>query len=71
MKNNFSSHTLNDSTESEEETLERKEQSGQNAKQGAVNEESPILKTSVKEFTKIDGNTTSYSINGIEANARI
>ena len=29
------------------------------------------LKTSVKEFTRIDGNTTSYSINGIKANARI
>ena len=25
----------------------------------------------MKEFTKIDGNTTSYSMNGIEANARI
>ena len=25
----------------------------------------------VKEFTKIDGNTTSYSMNGIKANARI
>ena len=35
-----------------------------------MNEESPVLKTSVKEFTKIDGNTTSYSMNGIKANAR-
>ena len=35
------------------------------------NEESPVLKTCVKEFTKIDGNTTSYSKNGIKANARI
>ena len=60
-----------DSNESEEQTLERKERSRQNAKQGAVNEESRVLKTSVKEFTKIDGNTTSYSINGIKANARI
>ena len=57
--------------ESEEQTLERKEQSGQNAKQWAMNEEPPALKTSVKEFTKIDGNTTSYSMNGIKANARI
>ena len=57
--------------ESEEQTLERKEQSRQNAKQWAANEESPALKTSVKEFTKIDGNTTSYSINGVKANARI
>ena len=56
---------------SEEQTPERKEQSRQNAKQWAANEESPALKTSVKEFTKIDGNTTSYSINGYKANARI
>ena len=57
--------------ESEEQTLERKERSRQNVEQWAVHEESPILKTSVKEFTKIDGNTTSYSMNGIKANARI
>ena len=36
-----------------------------------MNEESPIWKISVKELTKIDGNTTSYSMNGIKANARI
>ena len=60
-----------DGKESEEQTLERKEQSRQNAKQWAANEESPALKTSVKESTKIDGNTTSYSMNGIKANARI
>ena len=29
------------------------------------------MKPSIKEFTKIDGNTTSYSINGIEASARL
>ena len=60
-----------DGKESEEQTLQRKEQSRQNAKQWAANEESPALKTSVKEFTKIDGNTTSYSMNAIKANARI
>ena len=60
-----------DINESEEQTLERKERPRQNAKQWAVNEESPVLKTSVREFTKIDGNTTSHSMNGIEANARI
>ena len=54
-----------DGKESEEQTLERKEQSPQNAKQWAANEQSPALKTSVKEFTKIDGNTRSYSMNGI------
>ena len=37
----------------------------------AANDGSPALKTSVKEFTKIDGNTTSYSMNGIKADARI
>ena len=66
----FFTQTDNDN-EPEEQTLERKEQSRQNAKQWAANEESPALKTSVKEFTKIDGNTTSYSINGNKANARI
>ena len=60
-----------DSNDSEEQTLERKERSRQNAKQLAANDKSPVLKTSVKEFTKIDGNTTSYSINAIEANATI
>ena len=60
-----------DSNEYEEQTLERKEQSKRNARQWAANEESPALKTSVKEFTKIDRNTTSYSMNGIKANARI
>ena len=64
---NFFTHA-DDGKESEEQTLERKEQSRQNAKRWAANEESPALKTSVKEFTKIDGNTTSYSMNG---NARI
>ena len=60
-----------DSNESEEQTLEQKEQSKRNAKQWAANEESPALKTSVKELTNIDGNNTSYSMNGIKANARI
>ena len=60
-----------DSIDSEKLTLERKEQSKRNARQWAANEESPALKTSVKEFTKIDGNTTSFSMNGIKANARI
>ena len=29
------------------------------------------MKPSIKKFTKIDGNTTSYSVHGIKANARI
>ena len=60
-----------DGKESEEQTLERKKQSRQNAKQWAAKGESPALKTSLKDFTKIDWNTTPYSMNGIEANARI
>ena len=67
---NFFTHA-DDGKESREQTLERKEQSQQNTKQWAANEESPALKTRVKEFTKIDGNNTSYSMNGIKANARI
>ena len=35
------------SNESAEQTLQRKEQSKQNARQWAANEESPVLKTSV------------------------
>ena len=66
----FFTHT-DDGEESEEQTVERKEQSQQNAMQWAANGESLALKTSVKEFTNIDGNTTSYSMNGIKANARI
>ena len=57
--------------QSEEQTLEREEQSKQNAKQWVENEEPSSLKTSSKEFTKFDGNTTSYSTNGIKANAQI
>ena len=60
-----------DSNESEEQILQRKEPSKRNAKQWAASGESPALETSVKEFTKIDGSTTSYSINGSEANAKI
>ena len=60
-----------DDKESEEQTLERKEQSRQDAKHWAANEGLLDLKSSVKEFTMIDGNTTSYSLNGIKATARI
>ena len=66
----FFTHADN-SDESEKHILPRKEHSRQNAKQWAANGESTVLKTSVKEFTKIDGNTTSYSMNGIKANARV
>ena len=29
------------------------------------------MKISVKEFTKIDGNTTSYTMNGIQTSAKV
>ena len=32
-----------------------------------VNEETNKLRTSVKQFTRIDGNTVSYSMNGNKA----
>ena len=57
--------------ETEEQILQRKEQSPKKAAEWVVNQEPPSMKPSIKEFTKIDGNTTSYSINGIKATARI
>ena len=57
--------------ESEEQTIERKEQSRQNAKQWVADEEPSSSKTSVKEVTKFDRNTTSYSMNSIRGIARI
>ena len=55
--------------DSEEQTLPRKEQPKQNAGKWAINEQLPIMKATVKQLTKIDGNTTLYSMNGIKANA--
>ena len=52
----FFTQTDNDN-ESEEQTFDRKEQSKQNAKKWAINEQSPIMNTTVKQLTKIDGNT--------------
>ena len=57
--------------ETEEQLLQRKEQSQQKAAEWVVNQEPSSMKPSIKEFTKIDRNTTSYSINGIKASARI
>ena len=57
--------------ETEEQILQRKEQSKKKAAAWVINQELSSMKPSIKEFTKIDGNTTSYSINGIKANARI
>ena len=49
----------------------KKEQSREKAAELVVNQEPSSLKPSIKEFTKIDGNITSYSLHGIKANARI
>ena len=61
----------NNNDESEEQTFEGKEQLRKTAKQWTAHEESSTLKSSEKELTKIDGNTTSYSMKGTKANARI
>ena len=57
--------------ETEEQILQRKEQSQKKAAEWVVNQEPSSTKPRIKEFTKFDGNTTSYSINGIKANARM
>ena len=57
--------------ESVEQTHQRKEQSWQGAKEWVANEQPSTLNTSVKEFTEIDGNTTSYSMKGTKANGRL
>ena len=57
--------------QTEEEILQREEQSQKKAAERVVNQEPSSMKPSIKEFTKIDGNTASYSIHGIKANARI
>ena len=57
--------------ETEEQILQRKEQSQKKAVERVVNQEPSSMKPSIKEFTKIDGNPTSYSIIKIKASARI
>ena len=60
-----------DQDETEEQILQRKEQSCEKTAVWVVNQEPSSMKPSIKESTKIDGNTTSYSLHGIKANARI
>ena len=57
--------------ETEQQTLESKEQSRKKETEWVAHEEPFSMKPSIKEFTKIAGNTKAYSIHGIEANARI
>ena len=66
----FFTHT-DDQDETEKQILQRKEQSREKAVEWVVNQEPSSMKPSIKEFTKIDGNTTAYSLHGIKANARI
>ena len=57
--------------ETQEQILQRKGQSREKAAEWVVNQEPPSMKPSINEFTKIDGNTTSYSLHGIKANLKI
>ena len=66
----FFTHTDNQG-ETEEQILQTKEQSREKAVEWVVNQEPSLMKPSIKAFTKIDGNTTAYSLHGIKANARI
>ena len=61
----FFTHRDNES-ESEEQTLQRKEQIRHIAIEGGADNVSIKSTTSVKEFTKIDGVATSYSMNRIK-----
>ena len=57
--------------ETDEIILQRKKQSREKAAECVVSQGPSSMKPSTKEFTKVDENTTSCSINGIKANARI
>ena len=57
--------------ETEEQILQRKEQSQKKPAEWVVNQEQSSMKPSIKKFTEIGGNTTSYFINGIKSTARI
>ena len=67
----FSTQTENQSESEVEQTLQRKEQSLQNAIETVADKEPSKSGTSVKQFTKINRNATSYSMIGVKANARI
>ena len=63
-------HTNRCGDETEEQILQRKEQCREKGTEWVANQELSSMKPGIKEFTKIAGNTTSYSINGIEAKSR-
>ena len=66
-----SSHKQMLKMKQKKQILQRKEQSWKKATEWVVNQEPSSLKPNIKEFTKIEGYTTSYSINVIRAKARI
>ena len=66
----FSFTQTDGQNETEEHILQRKQQSQRKAAEWALHQEQSSLEPSIKEFTKVDGNTTSYSINGIKASAQ-
>ena len=67
----FFSTQKNGQDETEEPILELKDQPQKKIADWVVHQEPSSMKPSIKEFTKVDRNITSYSIHGIKANARI
>ena len=53
------------------ETFEQKDQSRKKANEWVTNEQPSSRKPIIKEFAQVNGNTTSYSMNGIKAKAQI
>ena len=60
-----------DQAETEEQIVQQKQQLREKAIEWVVNQEPSSMKPSIKEFTKIDGNTTSNSLHAVKENARI
>ena len=58
-----------DKDEIKEQALERKEQTRKKATEWVANEEPYSMNPSFEEITRIDGNKTLFSMNGIQANA--
>ena len=60
-----------DEDDTKHQTLEREEQFGNKATEWVANEEASSVKPGIKELTKLDGNTTSYYMNGNRAKALV
>ena len=65
----FFTHT-HDQEETEEQILQRRKQSREKATEWVVKQEPSSMNPSIKELTKIAGNTTASSLHGNKANAR-